>query len=572
MTESLIRPDRPVPDGHTPPHENWWKNAVAYHIYPRSFQDSNGDGIGDLAGITSRLDYLADLGVDLIMLSPVYSTPDDDNGYDISNYCDIDPKFGTMEDFDALRDGVHSRGMRLMMDLVLNHTSDEHPWFEQSRKSITNPYRDFYHWQRGKDGTPPNNWQSVFSGSAWELDAATGEYYLHLYSKKQPDLNWDNPKVRQHLFEVVRFWIDKGVDGFRLDTITTISKVKGYPDAETTTAGAFQPAHELIFNGPEIHQYLSELKQSAFAGQDVVVVGEGPGVSTDQARLYLDPESGSMDMIFQWEHIESDPGSGGKWNEETWTPKHFKTVMTRWQNALSGHGWNTLYLSNHDQPRQVSRFGDDGRYWKESATALATALYFLQGTPFIFQGEEVGMTNANFPQIDDYRDLESLNYYAESIALDQKPAEVFQRIQDKSRDNGRTPMQWSSGAQAGFTTGAPWIAVNANAGTVNVEQQRDDPNSIFSFYRHLIRVRKSLPVVSSGNYQELEEVDSVYGYVRTNESDELLVLTNLSAETQPILTSQAPGATLVLSNYADAATATTHLRPFESRVFLRGCS
>jgi len=554
----------------TPPGSRpWWKDAIVYHVYPRSFQDTDGDGLGNLAGITSRLDYLRDLGVTLIMLGPIYPTPDDDNGYDVADFREIDPRFGTMEEWRELAREARSRGIRIMMDLVLNHTSDEHPWFRDARSRRDSPYRDYYWWRApGVDGTPPNNWKSVFSGSAWELDETTGEYYLHLYSRRQPDLNWANPDVRREAAGVLQFWVDEGVDAFRLDTITTISKPDGLPDAPTVIDGPWQPPHELIFNGPMLIPYLRELRAAVTTDREILIVAEGPGVTVEQAVEYLRGPDNPVDLILQWEHIDADPGSGGKWDDEWWTPAAFATTMSRWQAGLDGVGWNALYLSNHDQARQVSRFGDDrGELRTKSATMLATATYLLQGTPFIYQGEEIGMTNVDFVELDAFRDLESLNHAADLLAAGVAEADVVELLRRKSRDNGRTPMQWDASAHAGFTTGEPWIAVNANYPEINVERELADPDSVLSYYRRLLRLRKDLEIVGSGGYEALVEGPQVYVYARTAPDRRLWVVANFTGQVQPFdvagFDAIASGTT-VIGNYADSHPWVQKLRPYES--------
>ncbi|MEA5055628.1 MAG: alpha-glucosidase [Propionicimonas sp.] len=546
----------------------WWKNAVAYHVYPRSFQDTDGDGIGDLPGILSRLDYLAELGVDLLMLGPVYPSPDDDNGYDVSDFRAIDPKYGTLDGWRELTDAAHRRGMRIMMDLVLNHTSDEHPWFRQARSGRDNPYRDFYWWRAAaEDGGPPNNWMSVFSGSAWEWDEQTQEYYLHLYSRRQPDLNWENPAVRVAVADILRFWVAEGVDAFRLDSITTISKPDGLPDAPIRVAGPWQPAHELIFNGPLLLPYLRELRQAVTASRDLLMVAEGPGVGVSEAVDYLREPDNPVDLILQWEHLDADPGSGGKWEPEWWTPETFARTMTRWQEGLAPGSWNALYLTNHDQPRPVSRFGDDGELRAQSAKALATVMYLLAGTPFIYQGEELGMTNVDFTELGEFRDIESLNHAAVLRERGMPESDIVELLRRKSRDNGRTPMQWDASPHAGFTTGVPWIGVNGNAGRINVAAESADPDSVLSWYRSLLRFRKGSDVVRRGGY-ELLLAGPVYAYARTSAAETLLVVANLTGSPQAIETDllvRLDAGRCVLRNYVDVRPG-DDLRPYECLV------
>ena len=484
--------------------KTWWKESVVYQIYPRSFNDSNGDGIGDLRGIIEKLDYLKLLGVDVVWLSPVYKSPNDDNGYDISDYHDIMDEFGTLADWEELLAEMHRRDIKLIMDLVINHTSDEHPWFIESRTSKDNPYRDYYLWREGRADREPNNWASIFGGSAWEYDAATGEYYLHLFSKKQPDLNWENPTVRQELYDMMRWWLDKGIDGFRMDAINLISKTPGLPDASVTRDARYQFASEHVFNGPRLLEFLSEMKREVLSHYDVFTVGETSLVTTGHAIDLTHEETGGLNMLHQFEHTELNRDLSSfspRWSRRPWDLPELKEVMTRWQKDLENKGWNTHFLGNHDLPRAVSNFGDDDQYWFESATQLATFLLTLQGTPYIYQGEEIGMTNVHFASIEDYRDIETLNMYREFVedkGLD--PEAVMTMIHAKSRDNARTPMQWDTGPHAGFTTGTPWMKVNPNYTKINVEHALADSASVFHYYRRLIQLRKANPVLVYGTY------------------------------------------------------------------------
>jgi len=514
----------------------WWKEGVVYQIYPRSFMDSNGDGIGDLPGIIQKLDYLAELGVDIVWLSPVYQSPNDDNGYDISDYRAIMAEFGTMADFDELLAGLHARGIKLVMDLVVNHTSDEHPWFVESRSTKDSAKRDWYIWRPGKpDGREPNNWQSFFSGSVWEFDETTGEYYLHLYSKRQPDLNWENPAVRGAVYAMMRWWLEKGIDGFRMDVINMISKVPGLPDAPVTTDGPYQPGFDNFIHGPRLEEFLGEMRREVLSHYDIITVGEAPLATVEHGVALTHAETGALNMLFQFEHVDldRDPDTRSKWSEQRWSLAGLKQSMSAWQHGLAGRGWNSLYLSNHDQPRPVSRFGDDGRYRVESAKLLATFLHLLQGTPYIYQGEEIGMTNVAFPSIDDYRDIETLNMYRDAVArrtLDHD--RLMAMIHARSRDNARTPMQWTAGPNAGFTTGEPWIGVNPNHDEVNVAAALADPDSVFHYYRRLIALRKAEPVIVHGSYHLiLEEHDQIYAFLRTLDDDRLLVILNFSSDT-----------------------------------------
>ncbi|MEC5302749.1 oligo-1,6-glucosidase [Bacillus thuringiensis] len=511
--------------------KQWWKESVVYQIYPRSFMDSNGDGIGDLQGIISKLDYLKELGIDVIWLSPVYESPNDDNGYDISDYCKIMNEFGTMEDWDELLHEMHERNMKLMMDLVVNHTSDEHNWFIESRKSKDNKYRDYYIWRPGKEGKEPNNWGAAFSGSAWKYDEMTDEYYLHLFSKKQPDLNWDNEKVRQDVYEMMKFWLEKGIDGFRMDVINFISKEEGLPTVETDEDG-YVSGHKHFMNGPNIHKYLHEMNEEVLSNYDIMTVGEMPGVTTEEAKLYTGEERKELQMVFQFEHMDLDSGEGGKWDVKPCSLLILKENLTKWQKALEHTGWNSLYWNNHDQPRVVSRFGNDGMYRIESAKMLATVLHMMKGTPYIYQGEEIGMTNVRFQSIDEYRDIETLNMYKEKVIDHGENIEkVMESIYIKGRDNARTPMQWDDQNHAGFTTDEPWITVNPNYKEINVKQAIQDEGSIFYYYKKLIELRKNNEIVVYGSYDLiLENNPSIFAYVRTYGDEKLLVIANFTAD------------------------------------------
>ena len=550
----------------------WWRESVVYQIYPRSFQDSDGDGIGDLPGIIARLDHLVELGVDVVWLSPIYRSPNDDNGYDISDYQAIMPEFGTMEDFRRLRDGLHARGIRLVMDLVVNHTSDEHPWFMESRASKDGPYRDHYIWRQGKAGGPPNNWGSLFGGSVWQHDPATDEYYLHLFSRRQPDLNWENPAVRQQVFAMMRWWLDQGIDGFRMDVINMISKAPDLPDAPVTGPGPWQWGGQYFIHGPRLLEFLGEMQREVLAARDVLAVGETPLATTEHAVALTDATTGPLAMLFQFEHMDLDrDAQAGKWCLRPWRLSELKEVMSRWQTELAGRGWNSLYLSNHDQPRPVSRFGDDGAFRVVSAKLLATFLHLLQGTPYIYQGEEIGMTNIRLAAIEDYRDIETLAWYREQVGeRGAGPAQVMAVIHARSRDNARTPMQWDAGPQAGFTAGTPWLRVNPNHAGINVEAARADPDSIFHYYRRLIRLRRENPVIVHGRYElVLPEHPQIYAFTRTLDAERLLVILNFSATT-PVLAWPERALSLLIANYPVPPTATLDglvLRPFEARVY-----
>ena len=555
---------------------------MVYQVYPRSFADSDGDGIGDLRGVIGKLDHLALLGVDVLWLSPVYRSPQDDNGYDISDYEDVDPMFGTLADLDELIARAHERGIRLVMDLVVNHTSDEHPWFLESRSSTDNPKRDWYWWrparpghEPGAPGAEPTNWGSFFGGPTWEYDEATGEYYLHLFSRKQPDLNWENPEVRQAVYAMMRRWVDRGVDGFRMDVINLVSKRVGpdgaLPDGETH-GGARGDGSPFYMNGPRIHEFLAEMHREVLAGRDLITVGETPGASLADAVLYTDPARGEVNMVFTFEHMNLDAVPGGsKWDLAPLRLVDLKANLSAWQEGLADVGWNSLYWDNHDQPRIVSRWGDDGEHRVRSAKALATVLHLLRGTPYVYQGEELGMTNAHLTSLGQYQDIESLGWARSAAAAGVPDEAILRALATKSRDNARTPVQWDASPQAGFTTGTPWLAVNPNHTEINAEAALADPDSVFHHYRRLIELRHTLPVVVHGDYRLLlPEDEQVFAYVRALDGVRLLVVVNLSGETaaldlgaddalldgEVLLASPAEGAERLL------------LAPWESRVLL----
>lgn len=546
----------------------WWKKSVVYQIYPRSFMDSNGDGIGDLKGIAARLDYLRLLGVDVLWLSPIYLSPNDDNGYDISDYRNIMSEFGTMGDFEELLRGAHQREMKVVMDLVVNHTSDEHPWFIESRSSKDNPYRDYYIWQ-----DHPNHWTSYFSGTAWEYDPTTEQYYLHLFSKKQPDLNWANHAVRNEVYDVMQFWLQKGIDGFRMDVVNFISKSFSASRASIAESGGLQ---DYYINGPRIHEFLQEMNDRVLSKYNLLTVGETPGVTPQEAALFTGEDRNELNMVFQFQHMGLDSGPNGKWDLKPWKLADLKTVMTIWQEQLHGRGWNSLYLNNHDQPRMVSRFGNDQEYHQQSAKMLATFLHMMQGTPFVYQGEEIGMTNVKFPTIEHYRDIEILNMWKEKVIEGQENRDaVMQAIYKKGRDNARTPMQWSSSLNAGFTTGDPWLGLNANYLAINVDNALADPNSIFYYYQRLIQLRKDYDVIVEGSYELIYEDDTeIYAYLRKWQNQTLLVILNFFASmpvfTLPSYLTEKAGK-MLLSNYdvSDQPPINSFiLRPYESRVYL----
>ncbi|MDN4472992.1 alpha-glucosidase [Demequina zhanjiangensis] len=552
---------------------DWWKSAVVYQIYPRSFQDSNGDGIGDLNGIRQRLDYLHDLGVDVLWLSPIYESPHADNGYDISDYQAIDPSFGSMADFDALLAEVHERDMRLVMDLVVNHTSDEHPWFLESQASKRSAKRDWYWWSPprpeyslGQEGGEPTNWRSFFSGPVWEPHEDSGEYYLHLFHKKQPDLNWENPEVRQAVYTMMSWWLDKGVDGFRMDVINLISKVLPLQDG-APGAGGLGNGFPLYACGPRMHEFLQEMHREVFDGRDaeLLTVGEMPGVTPEDALLVTDPDRRELDMVFQFDHVDVDHGPGGKFDVQPLDLVRLKSILGRWQSELGERGWNSLYWDNHDQPRVVSRFGDDGEHRARSAKALAAVLHLMRGTPYIYQGEELGMTNAGLATIDDYRDVESLNAYDELRAQGWTDAKVIEGLQAMSRDNARTPVQWDASPHAGFTTGTPWLKVTGNHTWLNAAAQVDDSDSVWAFYRELIAFRHAEPVVAHGDFQMLMPEDpQVFAYRRALDGVVLTVVANLSGQTAEV-DGSVGGGELVLGNI-DGASSEGPLAPWEVRV------
>lgn len=508
--------------------KTWWKESVVYQIYPRSFCDSNGDGIGDLNGITEKMDYLKELGIDVIWLSPVYESPNDDNGYDISNYQGIMKEFGTMEDFDRMLAAAHERGIRIVMDLVVNHTSDEHPWFAESRSSRDNPYRDYYIWKDAVNGHEPNNWGSCFGGSAWKYDEATDMYFLHMFSKKQPDLNWENEKVRREVFDMMNWWCQKGIDGFRMDVISMISKDPAFPDGvlKETGYGDYSP---YVCNGPRVHEYLQEMNREVLSRYDLLTVGECAGVTVEEAKRYANLDGTELNMVFQFEHMDLDGGETFKWNERKIDLVELKATLSKWQRELYGKAWNSLYWCNHDQPRIVSRLGNDSDIYRErSAKMLATCLHMMQGTPYIYQGEELGMTNVPFPSLDDFRDIESINAYHEYTESGQiAPDDMMRYLHCKSRDNARTPMQWSNRPGAGFTDGTPWIMINPNYPQINAEEQTAREDSVFHYYQKLIRLRKSHEVIVYGSYELLLPDDpDLYVYTREYDGEKLLVICN----------------------------------------------
>lgn len=551
--------------------KRWWKESVVYQIYPRSFCDSNGDGIGDLNGITGKLDYLKELGIDVIWLSPVYKSPNDDNGYDISDYQAIMDEFGTMEDFDRMLATAHEKGIKIMMDLVVNHTSDEHKWFIESRKSTDNPYRDYYIWRPAKeDGSLPNNWGSCFSGPAWEYDKTTDMYFLHLFSKKQPDLNWDNPAVRQDVFDMMNWWLKKGVDGFRMDVISLISKEPGLPDKEPGING--YATFNVSANGPHVHEYLQEMRQKALNNADTITVGECSGVTLEEAKKYARSDEKELNMVFQFEHMDVDSDEkAGKWTTRKMDLRNLKKILTRWQKGLQDIAWNSLYWENHDQPRSVSRFGNDSDEYREiSAKMLATCIHMMQGTPYVYQGEELGMTNCPFNTLDNFRDLESINAFHELTEQGKMTEEdMMAAIGYKGRDNARTPMQWDDSAYAGFSTANPWIMVNPNYTKINAKDQINREDSVFKYYQKLIKLRHESELIVYGTYDLILGDDKdIYAYIRTLGDEKLIVYCNFSENTREVeLPEEFTNGKVLISNYIDAKV--NHkitLRPYEAIV------
>lgn len=558
--------------GFKPKH--WWQNAVVYQIYPRSFQDSNNDGIGDLPGIIQRLDYVQRLGVDIIWLNPIYRSPNVDNGYDISDYRAIDPVFGSLDDFKTLLREAHKRGLKIMMDLVVNHSSDENRWFEESRKGKENPYRDYYIWRDPVAGHAPTNWGSYFSGPAWKYDEASGQYYLHLFATKQPDLNWENPDLRHSVYEIMNWWADLGVDGFRMDVINLISKPVHYRDGKLEPGEKYANVEPIVANGPRVHEYLQEMHRAVMAKHDMVTVGETPAATVKDAQRYANLNQTELNMVFEFEHMGLDANENpalGKWNDQRAPLTALRENLNKWQTALSGKAWNSLYWNNHDQPRVVSRFGDDRPEFRvRSAKMLATVLHLLQGTPYVFAGEEIGMTNAHFTDLSEYQDLETKNAYhqlVEETGVVDGPT-MMRYLAIHSRDNARTPMQWDASENAGFSQHTPWLAVNRNYPLVNVAAALADPDSVFYYYQKLIQLRHELPVITNGKFALLpgNETDpEVFAYTRTDDATTLLVVANFTAQAQTRDLPLPAGAELLLANYP--ATRQTTLRPYEARVY-----
>ncbi|GAA4702615.1 alpha,alpha-phosphotrehalase [Brevibacillus fulvus] len=555
-------------------NQPWWKKAVVYQIYLKSFKDTDGDGIGDLQGVIEKLDYLKELGVDVIWLTPIYESPQNDNGYDISDYYRIYHQYGTMETFDSLLETAHQKGIKVMLDIVVNHTSTEHPWFQEAARDQASPYRNFYIWRNGKDGGPPNNWRSKFGGSAWQYDEQTGQYYLHLYDVTQADLNWENPVLREKIYEMMNFWLNKGVDGFRLDVINVISKDQSFPD--DTLASPTADGRKYYTDGPRIHEYLKEMNQHVFSRNDqFLTVGEMSSTSIENCIKYSNPAENELSMTFNFHHLKVDYPNGEKWIKADFDFLQLKKILGEWQTGMQqGGGWNALFWCNHDQPRAISRFGDDQSYWQESAKMLATALHLMQGTPYIYQGEEIGMTNPRFADIADYRDVESVNAYHLLQAQGIPREEVMAILQQKSRDNSRTPMQWNGDKHAGFTDGTPWIKVADNFGKINVEQALQDKRSIFYHYQKLIRLRKQYDVIAYGEFELILADDpQIFAYVRRYAKEALLVVNNFYGQPAVFTLPQGIGLTgkaeILISNFADTPNhfERLELRPYESAAF-----
>jgi oligo-1,6-glucosidase len=545
----------------------WWKEGVVYQIYPRSFKDTTGNGLGDIYGIIEKLDYIKSLGVDIIWLCPVYESPNDDNGYDISDYKAISEEFGGSDAFDDLLEGMHKRGLKLVMDLVLNHSSDEHKWFKESRKSKDNPYRDYYFWKSSKDGNAPNNWTSFFSGSAWKKDEITDEYFLHLFTKKQPDLNWENPKVRKEIHEIVDYWCKKGVDGFRMDVISLISKQLDFPDSIYPNDYG-KTIQNYYANGPKIHEYLNELNKEVLSKYDIMTVGEGPGIDLNNGLDYVNVDRNELDMIFHFDHMFIDNGGGGKYDPIDVSLPKFKNVFNDWDSKLKDKGWGSIFLGNHDFSRMVSRFGDDSTYHTESAKLLALLLLTLRGTVYIYQGDEIGMTNVAYPSIEQYNDVETLGSWNEALSKGEDMNKFLKLVHKQSRDNARTPIQWNANKNAGFSEGQPWLKVNPNYETLNVETQEKDDLSILNFYRKMIAFRKANKVMVYGDYKCINKDDEhLFIYTRSDEKDRYIILLNFSDTTQPIKHPELnlSGSELVISNI-ETSNSIVELKPWEAQL------
>lgn len=553
--------------------KKWWKESVVYQIYPKSFKDSNGDGIGDIKGIIEKLDYLKELGVNVLWISPMLESPQDDNGYDISDYRRIYEDYGTMEDYEEMLSEAHKRDIKVLMDLVVNHTSDEHNWFIESRKSKDNPYRDYYIWKDPVNGKEPNNWGGVFGGSAWEYDEKTQMYYLHLFSKKQPDLNWENEKVRREVYDMMTFWCEKGIDGFRMDVISMISKNQAFPDGEVKN-GLYGDFNPYCVHGPRIHEFLQEMNKEVLSRYDIMTVGETSGVTIEEAQKYAGEDRNELNMVFQFEHVEDACGDHGKWTTAKFNFRDFKKTMIKWQEELQGKAWNSLFLGNHDQPRSVSRFGNDNPAYREtSAKMLATCLHMMQGTPYVYQGEELGMTNAYFDKLEDYRDIESINFFTElTEAGIMTPEYMMKCLMLRSRDNARTPMQWDDSAQGGFTSGKPWIRINSNYKEINAVQQLGDPDSVFHYYQKLIRLRKEKDIIVYGDFEALyRDDDKIFAYTRKLDQKKLLTVCNFSDQNAEMdIPEEFAGAQCLITNLGRTVFDRNFvLRPYEAFVLYK---
>lgn len=550
----------------------WWKKSVVYQIYPKSFNDTTGNGVGDIPGIIEKLDYLKRLGIDVLWLSPIYDSPQEDNGYDIRNYRSIYKQFGTMEDVERLFEEAHKWGIKVVMDLVVNHTSDEHPWFIESKHNKDNSYRDYYIWKDGKEngGEPPTNWGSIFSGSAWKYDEGTGQYYLHLFAEKQPDLNWENPKLREDVYDMMNFWMEKGIDGFRMDVINFISKDQRFPDGEKKEGDLYGDPGPYFVNGPRIHEFLREMYSKVFASHDVMTVGEMPGATPEDAKVYTNRENHELDMIFTFEHMSLDEQHGDKWNLKPLNLVDLKENFEKWQTVLHGVGWNSLYWNNHDQPRIVTRLGDDQEYRKKAAKMLATCLHMMQGTPYIYQGEELGMTNVRFEELKDYRDIETINMYKEKSELGWSHDRIMEAIYAKGRDNARTPMQWDATENGGFTIGTPWLRVNDNYRTINAEVALKDDDSIFYHYQRLIQLRKEMDIITTGKFElVMRENSDIFAYKRVGKDEILIVLCNFSnreVELDKQIVEHIEGAEVVITN-EKTNHSRNYLNPYEGTTY-----
>ncbi len=542
----------------------WWKECVVYQIYPRSYFDSNNDGIGDLPGIIEKLDYIKSLGIDVIWLSPIYKSPNDDNGYDISDYRNIMDEFGTMADFDQLLEGIHERGLKLVMDLVANHSSDEHFWFQESKKSKDNKYRDYYIWKLGKDGKPPTNWPSFFGGSTWEFDAETEEYYLHLFTKKQPDLNWENPRVRKEIYNIIEYWFEKGVDGFRMDVISVISKKPNYADAKSTVFGEI--VENIYANGPRVHEFLGEMYEEVLSNYDIMTVGEGPGITLEHGLDYVGEDRNELNMVFHFDHMFMEMGEGGRFDINPIDFIEFKNVFNRWDEKLKDSGWGSIFLGNHDFPRMVSRYGNDRDFHEQSSKLLSTLLLTMRGTPYTYQGDEIGMTNVAFSDPSEYDDVETLNYFKEAKEKGIPEAQAIKNVNYIGRDNARTPMQWSNTTNGGFTAAKPWLKVNPNYKTINVSTQENKKDSILNYYRSMVQFRKNNPTLVYGDYEPLQnDHPQVYAYRRWDDETAFLVLLNFSD--QPQYFDEKFGTLELLINNYDYKDSSLHLKPWEAKVF-----